>query len=104
MMLARTGLIAMIGKGERGPVAIEHIRRYRAASLIAEGGASFLVSKAIRSTRIVAFANLGMEAIPEFGPGYAGYGRRRGNEGSLHDQGPNEWRARVDDLSSRARS
>jgi len=66
MMLEKTGLIAMIGKSERGPVAIESIRRHKAAYLMAVGGAAYLVSKAIRSARVVAFADLGMEAIYEF--------------------------------------
>jgi fumarate hydratase class I len=66
MMLSRTGLIAMIGKAERGPVAIEAIRRHKAAYLIAVGGAAYLVSKAIRAAKIAAFADLGMEAIYEF--------------------------------------
>src|SRR5258706_9246535 len=66
MMLARTGLIAMIGKAERGPAAIEAIRRHKAAYLMAVGGAAYLVSKAIRAARVVGFADLGMEAIYEF--------------------------------------
>ena len=66
MMLAQTGLIAMIGKAERGPVAIEAIRKHRAAYLMAVGGAAYLVSKAIQSSRVVAFGDLGMEAIYEF--------------------------------------
>ncbi|TMG81832.1 MAG: fumarate hydratase, partial [Betaproteobacteria bacterium] len=66
MMLAKTGLLAMIGKGERGPVAVEAIRKYRAAYLMAVGGAAYLVSKAIRNSRVVAFGDLGMEAIYEF--------------------------------------
>ncbi|GAB3673725.1 fumarate hydratase [Salinisphaera aquimarina] len=66
MMLARTGLLGMIGKAERGPEAIDAIRRHGAVYLIAIGGAAFLVSKAIRSARVVAFADLGMEAIHEF--------------------------------------
>src|SRR5690606_2769276 len=65
-MLARTGLLAMIGKAERGPVAIEAIRRHRGAFLLAVGGAADLVSKAIRAARVVAFEDLGMEAIYEF--------------------------------------
>ncbi|HEV7369874.1 fumarate hydratase [Arenibaculum sp.] len=65
-MLAATGLLAMVGKAERGPEAIEAIRRHRAAYLIAVGGAAYLVSKAIRSARVVAFPDLGMEAIHEF--------------------------------------
>ena len=66
MMLAQTGLIAMIGKAERGPVAIEAIRKHKAAYLMAVGGAAYLVSKAIRAAQVVAFADLGMEAIYEF--------------------------------------
>jgi fumarate hydratase class I len=66
MMLEKTGLIAMIGKSERGPVAIEAIRKHKAAYLMAVGGAAYLVSKAIKSARVVAFADLGMEAIYEF--------------------------------------
>jgi fumarate hydratase class I len=66
LMLAKTGLLAMICKAERGPVAIEAIRKHEAAYLIAIGGAAYLVSKAIRAARVVAFEDLGMEAIYEF--------------------------------------
>lgn len=66
MMLEKTGLIAMIGKAERGPVAVEAIRKNGAAYLMAVGGAAYLVSKAIRAARVVAFEDLGMEAIYEF--------------------------------------
>jgi fumarate hydratase, class I len=66
LMLDRTGLLVMIGKAERGPEAIEAIARHGAAYLIAVGGAAYLVSKAIKSSRVVAFADLGMEAIHEF--------------------------------------
>jgi fumarate hydratase class I len=66
MMLAKTGLIAMVGKAERGPAGLEAIRQHKAAYLMAVGGAAYLVSKAIRSSRVVAFADLGMEAIYEF--------------------------------------
>jgi len=66
LMLTKTGLFAMIGKAERGPVAIEAIRKHGSAYLIAIGGAAYLVSKAIRKARVVAFEDLGMEAIYEF--------------------------------------
>ena len=66
MMLAQTGLIAMIGKAERGPAAIEAIKKHHSAYLMAVGGAAYLVSKAIKTARVVAFADLGMEAIYEF--------------------------------------
>jgi fumarate hydratase class I len=66
MMLEQTGLISMIGKAERGPAAIEAIRRHKSAYLMAVGGAAYLVSKAIKSAKVVGFADLGMEAIYEF--------------------------------------
>jgi len=66
MMLAQTGLIAMIGKAERGPAAIEAIKKHRSAYLMAVGGAAYLVSKAIKTAKVVGFADLGMEAIYEF--------------------------------------
>ena len=66
MMLAQTGLIAMIGKAERGSSAIEAIKKHHSAYLMAVGGAAYLVSKAIKTARVVAFADLGMEAIYEF--------------------------------------
>jgi fumarate hydratase class I len=66
MMLSQTGLIAMIGKAERGPAAIDAIRKHRSAYLMAVGGAAYLVSKAIKTARVVGFADLGMEAIYEF--------------------------------------
>ncbi|KKW67185.1 fumarate hydratase [Lampropedia cohaerens] len=66
MMLAQTGLIAMVGKAERGPVAIEAIQKHKSAYLMAVGGAAYLVSKAIKTARVVGFEDLGMEAIYEF--------------------------------------
>jgi len=66
MMLSQTGLIAMIGKAERGPEAIESIRKHQSAYLMAVGGAAYLVSKAIKTAKVVGFADLGMEAIYEF--------------------------------------
>jgi len=65
-LLARTGLLVMIGKAERGPAAVDSIKRHGAAYLAAVGGAGYLLSKAIRESRVVAFADLGMEAIHEF--------------------------------------
>ncbi len=65
-MLAKTGLLVMIGKAERGPVAIDAIKAHGAAYLIAVGGAAYLVSKAIRSAKVLTFPELGMEAIHEF--------------------------------------
>jgi fumarate hydratase, class I len=96
MMLDKTGLVAMIGKAERGPAAIEAIRRHRAAYLLAVGGAAYLVSKAIRHSRVVAFADLGMEAIYEFDvvdmPVTVGVDS---TGESVHDTGPRAWRQRI---------
>ena len=66
MMLEQTGLIGMVGKAERGPVAIAAIKKHKAVYLMAVGGAAYLVSRAITRSRVVAFAELGMEAIHEF--------------------------------------
>ena len=66
MMLAETGLIAMVGKAERGPAGIDAIRKHKAAYLMAVGGAAYLVSRAIKASKVVGFEDLGMEAIYEF--------------------------------------
>jgi fumarate hydratase, class I len=96
MMLEKTGLIAMIGKAERGAVAIDSIRRHRAAYLIAVGGAAFLVSKAIRHSRVVGFADLGMEAIYEFDVADMPVTVAVDATGqSVHETGPREWRQRI---------
>jgi fumarate hydratase class I len=95
-MLAKTGLIAMIGKAERGPAAIEAIRRHRAAYLMAVGGAAYLVSKAIRGARVVAFGDLGMEAIYEFEVKDMPVTVAVDAEGtSVHQTGPREWQQRI---------
>jgi len=96
MMLAKTGLVAMVGKAERGPVAIEAIRRYRAAYLMAIGGAAYLVSKAITRSRVLAFADLGMEAIYEFEVKDMPVTVAVDARGSaVHQTGPREWQQRI---------
>jgi fumarate hydratase class I len=96
MMLAKTGLIAMIGKAERGPVAIDAIRQHRSAYLMAVGGAAYLVSKAIRSAKVVGFADLGMEAIYEFEVRDMPVTVAVDATGtSVHQTGPREWQARI---------
>ena len=65
-LLAETGLLGMIGKAERGPTAIAAIKDHKATYLMAVGGAAYLVSKAIKAARVVAFEDIGMEAIYEF--------------------------------------
>ena len=101
-LLSRTGLLAMIGKAERGAAAIESIRRHRAAYLIAVGGAAYLVSKAIRSARVVAFADLGMEAIYEFDVHDMPVTVAVDATGeSVHLTGPREWRMRLGGANER---
>jgi fumarate hydratase, class I len=95
-MLAKTGLIGMIGKSERGPVAVEAIKKHRGVYCIAVGGAAYLVSKAIKKSRLMAFEDLGMEAIYEFEvkdmPVTVAVDQT-GN--AVHKSGPAEWRAKI---------
>jgi fumarate hydratase class I len=99
MMLAKTGLIAMIGKAERGPAGLEAIRKHKAAYLMAVGGAAYLVSKAIRSSRVVAFEELGMEAIYEFEVDEMPVTVAVDAAGSnVHESGPREWEKRIREL------
>lgn len=96
MMLGKTGLIAMIGKAERGPEAIAAIKKHRAGYLMAVGGAAYLVSKAIRSAKVLAFADLGMEAIYEFEVRDMPVTVAVDSSGnSAHLTGPKEWRAKI---------
>ncbi|GAB2732066.1 fumarate hydratase [Melaminivora jejuensis] len=96
MMLEQTGLIAMIGKAERGPVAIEAIKRHRSAYLMAVGGAAYLVSKAIKQARVVGFEDLGMEAIYEFDVVDMPVTVAVDAGGtSAHITGPAEWQKRI---------
>jgi fumarate hydratase class I len=95
-MLEKTGLFAMVGKAERGPLAIEAIRRHGSAYLIAVGGAAYLVSKAIRKARVVAFAELGMEAIYEFEVADMPVTVAVDARGeSVHETGPREWGQKI---------
>ena len=99
MMLAETGLIGMVGKAERGPAALESIKKHGAVYLMAVGGAAYLVSKAIRSARIVAFGDLGMEAIREFEVEDMPVTVAVDSTGqSVHLSGPAEWRVKIDAL------
>jgi fumarate hydratase class I len=95
-MLAQTGLIAMVGKAERGPVAIESIRKHKRAYLMAVGGAAYLVSKAIKGARVLGFADLGMEAIYEFDVRDMPVTVAVDSNGtSVHETGPREWQAKI---------
>lgn len=93
MMLSKTGLLGMVGKAERGPAAIQAIQRYRSVYLIAVGGAAYLVSKAIKSAKVLAFPELGMEAIYEFEVQDMPVTVAVDVHGSsVHQTGPQQWR------------
>ncbi len=95
-MLEQTGLLGMVGKAERGPAAIEAIRDNKAVYLMAVGGAAYLVSKAIRAARVVAFEDLGMEAIYEFEVEDMPVTVAVDAHGtSVHETGPREWKVRI---------
>ncbi len=95
-MLEHTGLLGMIGKAERGSEAIEAIRDHRAVYLMAVGGAAYLVSKAIKNSRVLAFEDLGMEAIYEFEVKDMPVTVAVDSIGtSVHHTGPKEWQARI---------
>ena len=96
MMLDKTGLMGMIGKAERGPETVESIRKHKSCYLIAVGGAAYLVSKAIRSSRLVAFEDLGMEAIYEFEVQDMPVTVAVDSEGnSVHVTGPQMWQKKI---------
>ena len=96
MMLAETGLIGMVGKAERGPTGIEAIKKHKSAYLMAVGGAAYLVSKAIKQSKVVGFADLGMEAIYEFEVQDMPVTVAVDSMGtSVHTTGPKEWQAKI---------
>ncbi|WP_290870250.1 fumarate hydratase [Aquabacterium sp.] len=96
MMLEKTGLISMIGKAERGPVAIESIKRHKSAYLMAVGGSAYLVSKAIKGAKVVGFEDLGMEAIYEFDVVDMPVTVAVDSGGtSAHIEGPKLWQAKI---------
>jgi fumarate hydratase, class I len=95
-MLSQTGLLGMVGKAERGPEAIEAIREFGAVYLMAVGGAAYLVSKAIYGSRLLAFEDLGMEAIYEFDVRDMPVTVAVDSKGtSVHQTGPAEWQQRI---------
>jgi fumarate hydratase class I len=96
MMLAETGLIGMIGKSERGPTGVAAIKKHKVAYLMAVGGAAYLVSKAIKHSKVLGFEDLGMEAIYEFEVQDMPVTVAVDSNGtSVHDTGPKEWQARI---------
>ena len=99
MMLAKTGLIAMVGKAERGPTALEAIKKHKAAYLMAVGGAAYLVAKAIKKAKVLAFEDLGMEAIHEFEVKDMPVTVAVDSNGtSVHNTGPAEWSKKIVEL------
>ena len=95
-VLAQTGLLGMVGKAERGPAAIEAIKQHQSVYLMAVGGAAYLVSKAIKASRVVGFADLGMEAIYEFTVEDMPVTVAVDSAGtSVHQTGPKEWQGRI---------
>ena len=101
-MLEEAGIIGMVGKAERGPEAVESIRKHKAVYLMAVGGAAYLVAKAIKKARVVAFEDLGMEAIYEFEvedmPVTVAVDSDGQNE---HTKGPAIWKAKISDLNEK---
>ncbi len=94
-MLGKSGLLAMVGKAERGHETVASIRKHRSAYLIAVGGAAFLVARAIRAARVVAFAELGMEAVYEFDVKDMPVTVAVSSDGeSVHETGPAAWRGK----------
>ena len=95
-LLKETGLIGMIGKAERGPAAIEAIKKHKVVYLMAVGGAAYLVSKAIRKAKVIAFEELGMEAIHEFEVEEMPVTVAVDVNGiSVHKTGPEQWKAKI---------
>ncbi|NVJ67183.1 MAG: fumarate hydratase [Gammaproteobacteria bacterium] len=97
MMLDKTGLLGMIGKAERGDVAIEAIKKHKSVYLMAVGGAAYLVSKAIKHSKVVAFPELGMEAVYEFDVVDMPVTVAVDSSGeSVHKTGPAIWKVKLD--------
>lgn len=95
-VLAQTGLLGMVGKAERGPAAIDAIKKHQSVYLMAVGGAAYLVSKAIKASRVVAFEDLGMEAIYEFEVNDMPVTVAVDSAGtSVHKTGPREWQVKI---------
>ncbi|WP_148715940.1 fumarate hydratase [Chitinolyticbacter meiyuanensis] len=95
-VLAQTGLLGMIGKAERGPAACEAIKQHQSVYLMAVGGAAYLVSKAIKGSRVVGFEDLGMEAIYEFDVVDMPVTVAVDSGGtSVHAVAPKQWQAKI---------
>jgi len=105
MMLSETGLLGTIGKAERGPATVESIKNHKSVYLMAVGGAAYLVSKAIKKARVVAFEDMGMEAIYEFEVEDMPVTVAVDSLGeSAHVTGPAIWQAKIEELDSKLKS
>jgi fumarate hydratase class I len=100
LMLEETGLLGMIGKAERGPATVESIKNHKAVYLMAVGGAAYLVSKAIKKAKVVAFEDLGMEAIYEFEVEDMPVTVAVDSTGlNAHQIGPDTWKVKIAEMS-----
>ena len=100
MMLEQTGLAGMIGKAERGPATVESIAKHGSVYLMAVGGAAYLVSKAIKKSRVVAFDDLGMEAIYEFEVEDMPVSVAVDSTGNnVHETGPAMWKGKIAEMN-----
>lgn len=100
-VLEQTGLIGMVGKAERGPAAIEAIKKHKAVYLMAVGGSAYLVSKAITHSKVVAFEELGMEAIYEFEVKDMPVTVAVDSQGeSVHQTGPKIWKMKIEQTTA----
>ena len=105
MMLAETGLLGTIGKAERGPATVESIKNHKSVYLMAVGGAAYLVSKAVKKAKVVAFEDLGMEAIYEFEVEDMPVTVAVDSQGeSAHVTGPAIWQAKIEELDTKLQS
>ncbi|MDN5369646.1 MAG: fumarate hydratase, class [Shewanella sp.] len=101
MMLEQAGLMGMIGKAERGPATVASIKKNKAVYLMAVGGAAYLVAKAIKAARTVAFADLGMEAIYEFDVEDMPVTVAVDSEGNnVHETGPEIWKIKISEMNA----
>ncbi|MDF0535504.1 fumarate hydratase [Shewanella yunxiaonensis] len=101
MMLEQAGLMGMIGKAERGPATVASIKKNKAVYLMAVGGAAYLVAKAIKAARTVAFADLGMEAIYEFDVEDMPVTVAVDSEGNnVHQTGPEIWKIKIAEMNA----
>jgi fumarate hydratase class I len=102
MMLSKTGLLGSIGKSERGAATVENIKEHKSVYLMAVGGAAYLVSKAIKKARVVAFEELGMEAIYEFEVEDMPVTVAVDSSGeSAHVTGPAIWKVKIEELDEK---